>query len=99
MGVAILFKENFEYKITGEHKDQNGRVISLDIRICDISTKLIHLDAPNRDTPEFCNSINDIFENSTQNYTIICGDFNLILNPDIDSFNYKHINNPNSRKK
>ena len=64
--------------------------MSLDISICDISTKLINLYAPNRDTPEFFNSINDILENSTSkivDYTIICGDFNLILNPDIDSFN------------
>ena len=37
-------------------------------------------------------------ENSTQDYTIVCGDFNLILDPDTDSFNYKHINNLNSRK-
>ena len=28
---------------------------------------------------------------------IICGDFNLTLNPDLDCFNYKHINNPKAR--
>ena len=28
-----------------------------------------------------------------------CGDFNLVLNPDIDYFNYLHVNNPNAREK
>ena len=31
---------------------------------------------------------------SLENYSyIICGDFNLVLDPDIDYFNYKHVNN------
>ena len=28
---------------------------------------------------------------------IICGDWNLVLNPDIDTENYLHINNPRAR--
>ena len=31
------------------------------------------------------------------NDVIVCGDFNLLLNPVIDGLNYKHINNPNAR--
>ena len=27
------------------------------------------------------------------------GDRNLLLNPDVDGKNYKHVNNPNSRQK
>ena len=30
---------------------------------------------------------------------IINGDFNLLLDPQIDGINYKHINNPNARLK
>lgn len=32
-------------------------------------------------------------------YFILCGDFNLVLNPDIDTYNYKYINNPKAREK
>ena len=30
---------------------------------------------------------------------IICGDFNLIFDKDVDCYNYKYINNPNTREK
>ena len=30
---------------------------------------------------------------------IICGDFNLVLWPELDYCNYLHVNNPNSREK
>ena len=33
-----------------------------------------------------------------QDHLIVCGDFNLVLNPELDSFNYVNINNPRSRK-
>lgn len=32
-------------------------------------------------------------------YFILCGDFNLVLNPDIDTYNYISINNPKAREK
>ena len=30
---------------------------------------------------------------------IVCGDFNLVQDPDLDYYNYLHINNPNARLK
>ena len=33
----------------------------------------------------------------TDRYVIICGDFNLTLDPDMDSKNYVNINNPRAR--
>ena len=29
--------------------------------------------------------------------TIVCGDFNLMIDPSKDSYNYRHVNNPQSR--
>ena len=34
---------------------------------------------------------------STQMYTLLCGDLNLVLAPKMDSQNYLHLNNPKSR--
>ena len=31
-------------------------------------------------------------------YNVICGDFNLVLDPKMDSDNYKNINNPKARQ-
>ena len=33
-----------------------------------------------------------------QDYIVIRCDFNLALDPKLDTYNYKHVNNPHSRK-
>ena len=39
----------------------------------------------------------DIHEAAAERPVIIAGNFNLILNPDMDSFNYIDVNNPDAR--
>ena len=41
----------------------------------------------------------NLVSSKSVDYDIICGDFNLVLNPHMDTFNYKHINNPYSRQR
>jgi hypothetical protein len=57
---------------------------------------LICIYGPNRDDPDFYNSLNEILRR-LNNKCIIAGDFNLVLNPDIYCFNYANINNPKAR--
>jgi len=38
-------------------------------------------------------------ENFNNDTLIVCGDFNLVLNPDLDYYNYANINNPKARVK
>ena len=38
-------------------------------------------------------------DQNEQMYTVICGSFNLVLNPAMDTDNYLHINNTNARNK
>ena len=59
---------------------------------------LITLYGPNSDSPNFFKTIQNFLQNEHVDYNIICGDFNLVLNPDLDSYNYKHINNPKARE-
>ena len=42
--------------------------------------------------------LTSLLQNYKADYDIICGGFNLVLNPLVDTFNYKHINNPKSRQ-
>ena len=67
-------------------------MISLDINIGEISVKLINLYGPNNDSPEFYSIVKTTIESSNQIFTIICGDLNLILNPQLDCYLYKHVN-------
>ena len=95
-GVAILIKNNFEYKILNCYKDN---CITLDIKFSkDISVRIINIYAPNNDDPNFFQDIEKKVAQNECAYVLICGDFNLVLDKEMDSLNYKHINNPRSRK-
>ena len=97
-GIAILLNNNFEYKIEKVDKSQEN-LLSVDLLVSNIKFRLIVIYAPNTDNPNFFEIINDELKNSEQDYNIICGDFNLVLNPELDSFNYNHVNNPKARDK
>ena len=59
--------------------------------------RLINIYGPNRDQPNFYSQLRPSIENHQQNYTIICGDLNLVMDPILDTYNYIHVNNPNAR--
>ena len=47
----------FEYKIEHIFKDNDGNLIELDLTISDIKLKLICIYGPNKDNPDFYESI------------------------------------------
>lgn len=99
-GVAILLNNNFESKVHREKKDRNGNFLALDINIDGLRTTLISLYGPNQDTPDFYDVIQETIHDFNNDHIIICGDFNLVLNPSVDyDSNYKHVNNPAARNK
>ena len=99
-GVAFLLKKNFEYKIINTLADQEGNTLTVDLILQqDFSIRIINLYAPNTDSPKYFDYINELVTNNPNDYLIICGDFNLILNPNLDCHNYQNINNPKARNK
>ena len=96
-GVAIFFGENFEYKILNTDKDTEGNMILADIEINETKFRLINMYGPNTNNEEFYTSITKKITENEQDYLIWCGDFNLTLNPQLDSNNYVNINNPKNR--
>ena len=97
--ILILFDSQFEYKINSIKGDDQGNLLNIDMQISDMRVKLINLYAPNQDTPCFFDYIGEMIDSSEQDYTIVCGDFNLVLDPKKDSYNYSNVNNPQARKK
>ena len=95
-GTAILFNTNFEYSIDLVNKETEN-LLSIDITIMNVSLKIINIYAPNKDEPNFFELVKKEIQNSTNDYEMSCGDFNLVLNPEIDCNNYKQVNNPRSR--
>ena len=96
-GVAIFFNNNFEFKLNKTHTDDSGNILILDILIFDRKITLVNIYGPNKDTPEFYIDLENKLIEFGNNDIIIVGDFNMILNPQIDCINYKHLNNPNAR--
>ena len=61
-----------------------------------MTLNLITLYSPSNDNPKF---FKFKISNESSDYDVICGVFNLILNPHMDTFNYENTNNPNSIQK
>lgn len=97
-GVTILFGGQFEYKIHNHIQDPNGNYLILDMTAYSKRFSLINIYGPNKDEPAFYEELFKSIEEMGNTSYIICGDFNLTLDPNLDSFNYKHVNNPKARK-
>ncbi|KAK6173986.1 hypothetical protein SNE40_017347 [Patella caerulea] len=97
-GVTILFNNNFEYKLNKICKDTiSGNFIIIDIEVSQKRFILANIYGPNEDNPKFYQNIQSKLQNFQCENMIICGDWNLTLNPEKDTFNYKHVNNPKAR--
>ena len=84
-GVSILFSNKFEYKIENTIEDVKGNLIAINITIAnDLKLLLVNIYGPNKDDPVFYQELENIIINNASDYTIICGDFNIALNPPID---------------
>lgn len=98
-GVAIMFNNNFEFKVNQTRTDNDGNLLALDMVIEENKVTLINIYGPNSDTPNFYDMVRDVLLDFDNEYIFLCGDFNLVLNPSIDTENYKGISNPKARDK
>ena len=97
-GVAIFLNSNFEYKVLSSDRDKNGNYLGLLLTFSTMTVYLLTIYGPNADRPEFYQEVDKLLQKYDATYNIICGDFNLVLNPDMDMHNYKYVNNPKARK-
>ena len=85
-GVAILFGNNFQYKVRNVRKDEIGRYILLDIEMFNKRITLVNIYAPSSgDNPEFFNNVFQQILQMDNEDIIIGGDWNVALNPIIDT--------------
>ena len=96
-GVAIFLNNNFEHKVLSLKSDKNGNFLKIVLKLSSIIINLITLYGPNKDSPGFFHEIENMLQEENADYNIICGDFNLVLNPELDTNNYKLLNNPKAR--
>ena len=98
-GVAILFKNSFEYKIHDMIKDKDGHFLILDITLQEYRISLVAVYGPNIDNPMFFENLKNKITLLNNSSVIISGDWNVVQDYISDTRNYRGLNNPNSNKK
>ena len=98
-GVAILFKNSFEYKVHREIKDKRGNFLILDISISGHRFTLVGIYGPNDDDPNFFKDLETKILFIDNSSVIAVGDWNIVLDYEKDTFNYQRQNNPKSQKR
>ena len=98
-GVATLINNTFDFKLENEEKDMGGNLLILNCKIDEKDVTLINIYGPNKDSPRFYDSLSEKMSKYTNSSFILAGDFNIVLNPDMDAYNYIHLNNPNARER
>ena len=96
-GVATFINNTFDCKINELEQDTNGNLLIINCKINEKDITLINLYGQNRDNPAFYQDIYESMSSYENNLFIIAGYFNMVLNQDMDSYNYVNINNPNAR--
>ena len=98
-GVAILLNNTFDFKVNFLELDPLGNFIILKLDTMEKSITLINIYGPNRDNPDFYSKINRKIEELNLTNIIWAGDWNLVLNPNLDYHNYRHNNNPRAQER
>ena len=93
-GVAIPISPTFEYTVSNILANNEGNLLSIDLKLNDTSIRIINAYAPNIDSPQYFKNIESHILSTETEYILLGGDLNLILDPKLDCDNYKHINNP-----
>lgn len=98
-GVSIMFRPGFDFKVHDSICDGNGRYIILDLSIYEHRFTFVCLYGHNTDEPIFLSDILEkvaLFSNTS---FMFVGDWNVVQDHSIDTYNILHNRNPNTRKK
>ena len=78
-GVAILFNNNFSFKILKQFCDKEGRCIIIDLEVGELTLTICNIYAPNKDDPAFFEAVFKEMLSFRCDEIIFGGDFNLVL--------------------
>ena len=97
-GVCILIKNNVDFVVHAYQGDSNGRFLILDVTVNSKRISLINVYGPNKDNPEFFQDLFQNLELYDNEEIIMGGDFNCILDSELDRRGENDQSNTESRK-
>ena len=99
-GVTVLMNTKKEVKVHDViSDDKDGNYLILDISLGDKRITLVGLYGPNDDEPNFYGKIYEIALKIGNPGMVWVGDWNVVLNYDLDTFGYLHRNNVKAHEK
>ena len=91
-------KKNRPIKILDTFSDLRGNILSVLIEIEEKTLLIEGIYGPNKDEPQFYSD--EVFKRLSEwnpNHVIYAGDWNIVLNPAMDTLNYQTISNPRAK--
>ena len=82
-----MFHPKLKVEIISQHSDVEGRLLICNVKIDETVLTICNLYAPNHDNPKFFKDVMCKIEQMSTENIIIGGDFNLVMNPEIDRYN------------
>jgi len=83
-GTCILLRENLEYEITSQKVHKFGRYVAIELKVGNAQYKIASYYGPNNDDPVVLTELIEIIRNMEGENTILCGDFNLLMDLTLD---------------
>ena len=83
-GTCIIVNKKHIDNVKPVYTDDDGRVCIVQFSKNDKTFLIVNIYAPNVDDPTFFENVLNIINENEVKEIIICGDFNLVLNPDLD---------------
>ena len=99
-GVAILFSATLDFEIKSIYKQNDGNLTIVKLLVSKhFEFLLVTIYGPNRDDPNFYINMKQKLLESDISSIVICGDWNLVQNYQLDTFGYVHENNKSAQSK
>ena len=96
-GVATLINRCANVRVIRKYHDTEGRCNIIEFKEQDYMITLCNIYAPNKDCPHFFESLSKTLEGFSEN-KIIMGDFNVVLDENLDRYNSNRNKNTPIRK-
>ena len=93
-GVCVLFKPSASFEIIKVDRDTDGRILFLLLKINDMLLTVVNVYGPNNDNNDFFDSLHSLLAQNGEEPLIIGGDFNTVLDPNLDRYPNSIQNHP-----
>ena len=97
-GTSILLNSTLQYSLLEEKKSECGNFHMLSCKIHNETYLLVNIYGPNEDNPSFYKNLSNMIGQFDVQYTIIAGDLNFVMVPNVDSMNYVGENNVRAKQ-